>query len=220
MIAGANGLTGSALVRFMLRAGDYGRVLALTRRPLPIEHPRLANRILNYEELAASLAGLNCTDAFCCLGAAGGPHAPAAQLQRVDLELTVAFGRAARAAGATRLVLISAAGAARGSSSPFLKIKAAAEAAMKELKFPALDILQPGVVVGERSGGSAMDGLRQALAPLVNLALVGRLQNARWITGADLAAAMLGAARGGRRGVTAYGGRQLRQLTSAGTKRT
>jgi uncharacterized protein YbjT (DUF2867 family) len=220
IIAGANGLTGSALVRLMLRTGDYGRVLALTRRPLPIEHPRLANRILNYEELAASLVGVTCTDAFCCLGAARGPRADVTQLQRVDLELTLAFARAARAAGATRLLVISAAGAARGSSSAFQRIKGQMEADLKELKFPALDILQPGVVLGERAGGSALDGLRQVLAPLVNLVLVGALENSRWISAADLAAAMLGAARGQRRGVAAYGGKRLEQLTSVGARRT
>ncbi len=87
---------------------------ALTRRPLPIEHSRLTNRILHYEELAARLAGSRCDDAFCCLGAAGGPRATEAALRKVDLELTLAFARAARAAGATRLVVISAAGAAPG----------------------------------------------------------------------------------------------------------
>jgi uncharacterized protein YbjT (DUF2867 family) len=218
LIAGANGLTGSALVRLLLRGNDYARVYALTRRPLPVENPRLANRILKYEELAARLAGMRCDDAFCCLGAAGGPHAAVEELRRVDLELVLAFAHAARSAGAGRLVVISAAGAAPDSRSEFLRAKGKLEAALRELKYSALDFLQPGTVVGERAGGGAADTLRHVVAPLVNLALVGRLADSRWIAGADLAAAMLGAARGQRRGISSYSGRRLLQLTSAGTR--
>ena len=220
MVAGANGLTGSALVRLMLRSGDYARVQALTRRPLPIEHPRLSNRILNYEELAARLAGTRCDDAFCCLGANGGPRARDEQLRRVDLDLTLAFARATRAAGALRLVVISAAGAAHDAGNGFLRTKGEMEAALRTLQFESLHILQPGVVVGERRAGGVMDALRPIIAPLVNLPLVGRLEPYRWISGADLAAAMLGAVGGQRPGCNRYTGKRLQQLTSAGARRT
>ncbi len=218
LVAGANGLTGGALVRLMLRSGDYGRVEALTRRPLPLEHRRLVNRVLKYEELTARLAGARCDDAFCCLGATGGPRAALAQSREVDLDLALAFARAARAAGASRLVVISAAGAASGAQHGFLRTKGELEAALRELKFGALDLLQPGVVVGERPGSGALDTLRQVFAPLVNLALVGRWQDSRWITGSDLAAAMLGVARGQRRGVNTHAGKRLQQLTAAGVR--
>jgi nucleoside-diphosphate-sugar epimerase len=202
----------------MLRNGDYHRVQALTRRPLPMEHPRLVNRILNYEELAARLAGTRCDDAFCCLGAQGGPRAAAAELRHVDLELTVAFARAAHAAGASRLVVISAAGAARDARTEFLRIKSALEAALRTLQFVSLDILQPAVVVGERPDDGALDLLRQLAAPLVNVALLGKLHERRWISGTDLAAAMLGAARGQRRGINLHAGKRLPQLTAAGAR--
>lgn len=220
LIAGANGLTGSALVRLLLRNTDYGRVQALTRRPLPIEHPRLTNRILQYEELAARLVGSRCDDAFCCLGAAGGPRAEAGMLRKVDLELTLAFARAAQAAGATRLVIISAAGAARTARTEFLRVKGELEAALRELKFGALEILRPGKVVGERPGGGAADVLRLLAAPLVNIVLVGRMQDMRWASGAELAAAMLGAARSQRHGVNCHAGKRLEQLTAVGSRRT
>jgi uncharacterized protein YbjT (DUF2867 family) len=218
LVAGANGLTGRSLIRLMLRNGDYDRVQALTRRPLPMEHPRLINRILNYEELAARLAATRCDDAFCCLGAARRPRAGVAQLREVDLDLVVAFARAAHAAGALRLVVISAAGAARDADTDFLRIKGEMEAALRALPFISLDILQPGTVVGERPGDGAIDVLRQVVAPLVNVAMVGKLANRRWISGQDLAAAMLGAARGQRRGVNCYAGQRLLQLTTAGAR--
>ena len=91
---------------------------------------------------------------------------------------------------------------------------------MRTLQFVSLEILQPGAVVGERSGGGAMDVLGEMIAPLVNIAMVGRMQNRRWISGADLAGAMLGAARSQRRGVNHYAGKRLLQLTAAGARVT
>lgn len=218
LVAGASGATGNALVRLLLRVSDYTRVQALTRRPLPLENPRLANRILKFEELAARMAGTRCDDAFCCLGAAGGPRAQAADTRRVDLELALEFARVARAAGATRLVLVSAAGAAGSATNEFLRAKGQLEAAVRELKFSAVDILQPGVVVGDRAGGGAIDTLRLVVAPVVNLAMLGKLEDSRWISGPDLAAAMLGAARVKRGGVNCYSGKKLVQLTAAGAR--
>ncbi|MEJ0099664.1 MAG: NAD(P)H-binding protein [Pseudomonadota bacterium] len=218
ILAGASGVTGNALLRLLLRQGDHARVLALTRRPLPLEHPRLANRVLRFEELATRLTGTRCDDAFCCLGAAQGPRATSEELRRVDLQLALAFARAARAAGATRLVLVSAAGADPRARGDFLRTKGELEVALRELKYPALDIVQPGAVVGERPTGGAVDTLRAVVAPLVNLALQGKLAESRWISGADLALAMVAAARGQRVGVNSYSGIRLMQLTRAASR--
>ena len=46
LVAGASGLTGAALLRLLLIGTDYARILAVTRRPLLQDHPRLANRVL------------------------------------------------------------------------------------------------------------------------------------------------------------------------------
>ena len=219
LVAGSTGLTGSALLQLLLRGNDYSRVYAVTRRPVPLDHPRLANRILKLEELGQRLAGLRCDDAFCSIGAAHGPRAAAAELRHVDVELVLAFARAAQSAGATRLVVISAARADRTASQPFLRCKGEMEAALRELRFGTLDILQPGPVLGLRAGSSGLETLRMALLPLLNPLLRGGLAARRAISGADLAAAMLGAARSQRRGVYCHAGQSLRDLATAGRQR-
>ncbi len=218
LVAGGTGLTGAALLQLLLRNNDYTRVHALTRRPLPLDHPRLANRILRFEELGKQLAGLRCTDAYCCLGAARGPGAPRAELTRVDRDLVLGFARAAQAAGATRLVVVSASGADNRSPQPFLACKGEMEAALRELRFASLEILQPGPVLGLRPGAGPMDLLRMALLPLLNPFLQGKLASRRAISGEDLAAAMLGAGRSPRRGIYCYTGQNLRDLALAGRR--
>src|ERR1700691_5593244 len=69
LVAGGSGLVGAALLPLLLQSPQYTRVHALSRRPLPFDHSRLANRVVRFEaSLQAQLKGLRCQDAFCCLG--------------------------------------------------------------------------------------------------------------------------------------------------------
>lgn len=218
LLAGATGLTGGTLLQLLLECGDYARVHALTRRVLPLDHPRLANRVVRLSELDRRLPGVRADDAFCCVGAAGGPAATAQELQAVDVGLVLAFATAARSAGATRLVVISALGADAASSNPFLRAKGEMEAALRGLDFKSLDIVRPGAVLGVRDGAGVGGLLGQGLRVLTNPLRVGRLAPTRALPSANIAAAMLAAARTGRRGVTLYSGQALEDL-AAGKRR-
>lgn len=216
LVAGASGLTGAALLRLLLIGTDYARILAVTRRPLLQDHPRLANRVLPLEQAQAGLSGQRSTDAFCCIGAPQARRGSYAQLKAVDVDLTLTFARAALATGATRFIVVSAAGADRRATSPFLRAKAEMEAALRELRFTHVDILQPAVVLGvrEKMGAGAMAQL--VLLPLLNPLLLGGLAARRAIGAEELAAAMLGAARSQRNGIHQYAGTTLQELARRG----
>jgi uncharacterized protein YbjT (DUF2867 family) len=218
LVAGGSGLTGTALLQLLLRNNDYVRVNALTRRPLPFDHQRLANRILRFEELGSRPAGLGCTHAYCCIGAEGGPRAAAADLRAIDRDLVLAFARAAQVAGAKRLVVVSAAGADSRSPRPFLACKGEMETALRAMRFASLEILQPGPVLGIRPKSGVGDLLRVALLPLLNPLLQSGKTSSRAISAAELAAAMLGAGRSPRQGVYAHSGQNLRDLAVAGSR--
>jgi uncharacterized protein YbjT (DUF2867 family) len=215
LVAGGTGLTGRALLKLLLSGTDYARIHAVSRRPLPLDNPRLANRILPLEQLQAKLTGLKVNDAFCSLGAPQARTGTLAQLRPVDLELTLAFARTALGLGASRLVVISAAGADRSATSAFLRVKGELESGLKELRFAAVDILAPAMLTGVREQMGAADWLGM-LRPLLNPLLTGNLATRRAMAPADLAAAMLGAARLQRGGVHVYSGTSLQELARSG----
>lgn len=218
LLAGASGLTGSAVLHLLLREEGFARVLALSRRPLPLEHARLANRILRFDELERSLKGQRCTDAFCALGAAGGPRASERQLQEVDRDLVLAFARAAQALGASRLVVISAAGADRRSANPFQRAKGEMEAGLRQLGLPCLEVLQPGVVYGPRRNEGLGATLRQGLLAVAS-PMLRRTKPALSAFSSDaLAAAMLSVARSQRRGAFVSAGETLAGLAGGGAR--
>ena len=150
LLAGASGLVGGFLLDALLREPDFSRIIAITRRPLAREDPRLANRVLLFDKLAAQLKGLTCHTAFCSLGttirAAGSEQA----FRRVDFDYVLELARVAKAAQAQRFVVVSAAAASADSRNFYLRTKGEMEEALVNMGFASLDILEPGFLLGWR----------------------------------------------------------------------
>src|SRR5579871_4755604 len=98
LLAGASGLVGAHLLSALLEASDVSRVHAVTRRALKIEHPRLANRIVQFERLEEQLKGMSCHVAFCCLGTTLREAGSEQAQRRIDVGHVLAIARVARAA--------------------------------------------------------------------------------------------------------------------------
>ena len=204
LLAGASGFVGTRVLDALLDAPEIARVFAVTRRPLGREHPRLANRIVQFDHLERQLAGLKCQVAFCCLGARLDARDGDEAVRRVDLAYTLAFARAAKAAGATRFGVISAAGADPAAKRGYLRAKGELEQQLGGLGFGALDILQPAIVLGWPREMAVGELLRRAVMPLVNPFLTGARTVHRGVPVGTAAAAMLGTLRSGRRGQQRY----------------
>jgi len=215
LLAGASGLTGNHLLGALLEAPDFGRVYAVTRRPLGLEHPRLANRIAQFDRLETQLKGVICHTAFCCLGASR-RHAGAEEAYRgVELGYALAFARVAKAAQAQRFVFLSCAGALIESRDAALRAKREAEQSLEALGFESLDILQPGPLIGLRREMQPAELLPLLIVPVMSLFKLGAREPYRGIPARTVAAAMLGAARSGRRGVYRYTYSSIRALARA-----
>ena len=204
LLAGASGLVGGYLLDALLEAGDFNRVYAVTRRPLTREHPRLANRTVQFDKLAAQLTGLTCHTAFCCLGstirAAGSQQA----FRHVDYDYVLSFAHVAKSAQVQRFVVVSSVGANPHSRNFYMRTKGETEQALSLLGFAGLDIVQPGVLLGWRREMRPLDLAVRLLMPLVNPLLVGSRTMYRGIPARAVAHAMMGAARIGRRGICRY----------------
>jgi uncharacterized protein YbjT (DUF2867 family) len=219
LLAGASGLVGGFLLDALLREPDFSRIIAITRRPLAREDPRLANRVLLFDKLAAQLKGLTCHTAFCSLGttirAAGSEQA----FRRVDFDYVLELARVAKAAQAQRFVVVSAAAASADSRNFYLRTKGEMEEALVNMGFASLDILEPGFLLGWRREMRPLELAARVLMPLVNPFLFGPRVIYRGIPAQTVALAMVGAARSGRRGTYRYSYEGMRTLASKGATR-
>jgi uncharacterized protein YbjT (DUF2867 family) len=218
LLAGASGLTGGYVLDALLAAGDFSRVIAVTRRPLGREHSRLANRIVQFERLETQLQGARCDVALCCLGTTRARAGSEQKFREVDVGYVRAFARAAHAAQAQRFVVLSSAGADPQARSFYLRTKGEMEQALEAVGFVSLDILQPGPLLGWRREMRPLELAAIALMPLVNPFLRGPRAVYRSIGARTVAAAMAGATRTGRKGVQRYTYAGLLALAQIGAR--
>jgi len=148
VMTGASGVVGARALEHLLARDDVGRIVALGRRPLSVQHPKLESRVVDLQNVAA-LAGEMPDDvaiAVCCLGTTMKQAGSKPAFRAVDHDAVVAFGQAAHQKGAARFLLVSAIGVNAESSNFYLKTKGEAEVALSRIGFPQLTTLRPSFI--------------------------------------------------------------------------
>jgi uncharacterized protein YbjT (DUF2867 family) len=184
LLAGATGLVGAGVLRERLAdRGWNGRIVAPLRRAPAMQDPRLwpvvgpLTEPQADERIAAevrSRLGDAKLDAYIsCLGTTLQTAGSREAFIAVDRELVLRLARLAFALGARRAILVSSVGASRQSGNFYLRIKGEVEDAMGEAGYQRLDILQPGLLLGERGEVRRGESIAQTLAPIYNPLLRG-----------------------------------------------
>jgi len=188
-LAGATGLVGQAILQGLLADESVIAVHALARRPLDNRHPGLTTHVVDFAALPP-LPPLD--EAYLALGTTIKAAGSQAAFRAVDLDASLATARAARAAGARRLGVVSAMGADAHSRVFYNRVKGELEEALAGLGFDALVIARPSLLVGDRGmlgqpvrAGEKIGLLAAAVAgPLIPA-------NFRPIAASDVACALL-----------------------------
>lgn len=184
---------GNLLLQRLLEDARYAHVVALTRRPIELEHPRLRVHITDFDALPDSAPDGHVDHAYCCLGTTRKAAGSAAAFRRVDLEYVLAFGKAAVQAGASHCILNSSAGAEITSRNLYLHTKGEAEAGLSALGFATVDVVRPGLLLGQRAELRVGERLGQWATPVFNPLLMGGLRRYKSISAETVAQAMAAA---------------------------
>ena len=199
VVAGATGLIGKYLLNVLLEDAFCDVIVALTRRPLSIDSPKVDQRLVDFDQLsAADLAGT--THLFCCLGTTMKTAGSREAFRRVDYAYCERFARLGREAGATRLMLVSSVGASPNASSFYLKTKGQTEEAVSALGFEALHIFRPGVLMGQRSEERPGERFAAGVSRAFEFLMRGSLSKYRPMPAGVLSASMAAAGERGEPG--------------------
>ncbi|MBO9155095.1 NAD(P)H-binding protein [Chitinophaga sp. GCM10012297] len=191
IVIGATGLTGQHLVKLLLENSDYGTVRTVTRRPLPFQHPKLEQTVLQMEDDAALETALKGDALFCCIGTTIKKAGSQAAFTAVDHDIPVRCGRMARKNGVPQYHLMSSIGARQGARNFYLRTKGATEEALAGMNFPALYIYRPSFLTGNRGEFRFGEQLSQWLTPVFNFLLRGKLKKYRPVKAAAVAETMV-----------------------------
>jgi uncharacterized protein YbjT (DUF2867 family) len=209
LLAGATGLVGAALLPILRRS--HGAIEVLLRRPVDLgQDPKLHLHVVDFARLPASLPAVD--DVFIALGTTIKVAGSQAAFRSVDFDAVVATARAARAAGATRLGVVSALGADSGSSVFYNRVKGDMQAAVAALGFESVTFAQPSLLLGDRGALGQPERRIEAWAMRLAPALRNLVPRAvRPIAAADVAAALAAAVAAGAPGVHLLSSAQMQR---------
>ncbi len=187
-IIGGSGLVGRAvcdrgnrpLHLFLRRPLDFGAAPVIGH----IQH------VADPTEWPAQIAAIAPDVLICTLGTTIKNAGSAAAFRAVDHDLVVACARAAKAAGAQQMIIVSSVGASAAASGLYLKTKGEMEDAVKSMGFARIDAIRPGLLIGDRSESRPGEALAQLVAPLTDALLHGSLRRFRSIPFAAVAQAI------------------------------
>lgn len=223
LLAGASGLVGGEVRRQLLASPDAPTVVSLLRRPRQAQPPRDLAWVADLADpgrdgaLADELRALagDVDACVCCLGTTIRQAGSREAFLAVDRDLVIRIATIARALGASRLVLVSSVGASAQSGNFYLRVKGETERAVCELGFERVDLLRPGLLLGERSEHRPAEAWGQRFAPLTNALMRGPLRRYRAIAAAGVAAAAVAVLSQGEGGRHVHENEQLLALARA-----
>lgn len=164
LVAGASGLVGREILQGLLADRSVAAVHSLGRRELPVRHPKLIQHQVDFTALSTgsgqALPALPQLDeAFVALGTTIKVAGSQEAFRAVDYDAVLAVAKAAKAAGASRLGVVSAMGANPRSNVFYSRVKGEMEEALAALGFETLVIARPSLLAGDR------EALGQPLRP-------------------------------------------------------
>jgi uncharacterized protein YbjT (DUF2867 family) len=164
-LLGASGLVGNEVLKALLEAPEIEMVTVLVRKSLNIQHPKLAQQLVDFSSLDES-AVPSADLLFCCIGSTRKKTPDKSEYHSVDFGITRKVSTIAKNKGYTQLHLISSIGAKATSKNFYLNLKGTIEKAVIDLSFDTTVIYRPSILLGKRQEKRPMEKLGRILAPL------------------------------------------------------
>jgi uncharacterized protein YbjT (DUF2867 family) len=213
LIAGGSGLVGGFLLQQLLAAPEYERVIAVARRPLEVEHPKLVQVTTEFAALREVQRPLAGDDAFCCLGTTIKKAGSRETFRAVDQGAVLAFAWAAQQGGAQRFFHVSSMGADAASRFFYTRLKGETDHALEVMNFATLGLFRPSLLLGPRREYRFGERLSAVGLAIVEPILLGRWRKYRAIPAEVVARAMLRASFGaGARGTLVFESDEIADL--------
>lgn len=215
LIAGATGLVGTELLQILLNGEEYEKVIAIVRRPLDNKHPKLEEKIVNFDRLGEEDPELFAVDdVFCCLGTTIKKAKTKEAMWKIDVEYPLEIARLASSMGAKKYLLISSMNADHNSPIFYSKMKGKLEEEIKRVPFESLAILRPSLLLGDRQEFRLGERIAAAVYTKVPFLFSGPLKKYKAIEGKTVASAMYKAAQLNKPGAATYESETIQELGS------
>jgi uncharacterized protein YbjT (DUF2867 family) len=174
LVIGATGLVGEETLKQLLNSAQYSKVIGLTRRPLDIKHAKLENPVVDFDK-PGQYSSIKADDVYCAMGTTIGKAGSQAAFRRVDFEIPLLVAKLALDNGAAKFILVSSMGADAKSMVFYSRTKGELEQALSQLKYKAVLIFRPSILLGNRKEYRAGEAIGRFAAEKLSFLFAGPL---------------------------------------------
>ncbi len=215
LVLGASGLVGSHCLQLLLDNAAYDKIIAWLRKPLSVQHAKLQQDIINFDQLSPYADKLkNVQEIFCCLGTtikkAGSPEA----FYKVDFTYPHEIAKLAARNGVQQFLIVTALGANSRSSIFYNRVKGEIETALGKLPLPGLQIFRPSLLLGERREFRLGERIGAIVFKTLSFTFIGPLRRYRAIAASTVARAMIRVAQQNLTGVNIFESEKISSLAA------
>jgi uncharacterized protein YbjT (DUF2867 family) len=151
LLIGATGLVGSEILNYALNDERISRLRIFVRRSTGISHPKLEERIVDFEKLGEWRNEIKGDVLFSALGTTVSQVGTREAQRIVDYDYQLRVAQAAKLNGVSNYVLVSAPNANPKSRIAYTKMKGDLERDVMKLGFAKITIIRPGLLKGPRT---------------------------------------------------------------------
>jgi uncharacterized protein YbjT (DUF2867 family) len=213
-VIGATGLIGGHLVARLQKEGAVEAIQVLVRRPVQFKESKVRARLVDFSDTESFKLAIEGSDAvFCAVGTTQKKvKGDRAAYRKVDYDIPVNAARFCAETGCQKFLLVSSVGADGRSNNFYLKLKGEVEEAVQKLSIRSISIFRPSVLLGHRLESRPAERIGQVLMQAFSFFLVGSLRKYKPVRGADVAAAMVNAAKKNVEGKFVYEHEEIKAL--------
>jgi uncharacterized protein YbjT (DUF2867 family) len=209
LIAGYTGLIGGELLNLLLNSAKYDKVIALGRREINLQHPKLKQVQVDFNKLKLED---KVDDVFCCLGTTIKKAGSQENFRLVDYQFPMNLAMAGLEAEASAILIVTAHGANSKSSIFYNKVKGEVEEGIRSLDYPKIEILRPSLLMGDREDTRLGESIGQLFMKVFSFLFIGPLKNIKGVKGTSVAKALLHYANDSSEGVTVHYSSELQRF--------
>lgn len=199
IVLGSTGLVGSELVKLLTGSDFYGSVLLLNRRASGHNHPKLSERIIDFD--APVLDGVRGEDLYCAIGTTLRKAGSKAAQFTIDCEYPTTIARLLREQGTKQMLLVSSLGADASASNFYLRTKGTLEQNLIGMRFETTVILRPSLLLGDRGEVRTGEAIAAAVMRVLSPLMIGALRKYRGVDARKVAERMVTEAKRASAGV-------------------
>ena len=183
LLAGATGLVGSQVLTLGLNQGH--QITTVGRRPTGQGSSEIVSSFTELPRLPPADV------AICALGTTIRQAGSQAAFRAIDHGAVMSFASAAKAAGVEHFLVVTAVGANTGASAFYSRVKGDVEQHLEEVGFRRLDIIRPGLLLGNRQQSRPIETLLKGVAPIADLLMQGKWRRYRSVPATSVSQCLL-----------------------------